>query len=247
VSHAPEPQIDEAAASDLWRRFHMSATPEARDTLIEFYLPLARIWAARCYALRADDTVPFADFIQYGRVGLVESIDRFDPGRGVAFSAFAGHRIRGSILNGLTHESELAARREAWRHRARDRVESVAGRPVEQLGNISFDEMVAMTLTLALGVLMEHEDGEPIDESIQGNPYAAAEVTQIRRKVHSLLQQIPERERAILTRHYYEHVEFQDIAREQSISKGRVSQLHSQALGRLRALLSGGPHINRKV
>src|SRR5512139_2520958 len=87
-----------------WQEFSRDRSREQRDELIRRYAELARIAAAKLYRGRVDNSVAFADYLQYARVGLVEAIDAFDPGRLVPFEAFSSYRIRGAILNGLASE-----------------------------------------------------------------------------------------------------------------------------------------------
>src|SRR6185369_12702608 len=104
----PQPQlaaIDSERDRARWLEFMSSRSDGSRRELIERYLGLARTMAARLYQRRNDNSVPFGDFLQYARVGLVEAIDTFDPARAVPFEAFSSHRIKGAILNGLEGES----------------------------------------------------------------------------------------------------------------------------------------------
>jgi RNA polymerase sigma factor FliA len=82
---------------------------------------------------------------------------------------------------------------------------------------------------------------------VEANPYAGTELSQMRERVRTSVEQLPARERDILQRHYYEQREFQDIAAELGVTKGRVSQLHARALQRVREALNVGPRIDRKV
>jgi RNA polymerase sigma factor for flagellar operon FliA len=100
---------------------------------------------------------------------------------------------------------------------------------------------------LTLGVLLESEEGEPADESMRANPYAATELAELRRLTRAAVERLPEREREIVQRHYYQQWEFQDIAREIGVTKGRISQIHSQALARIRTLIQDAPRIDRQL
>jgi RNA polymerase sigma factor for flagellar operon FliA len=82
---------------------------------------------------------------------------------------------------------------------------------------------------------------------VEANPYAGTELNQMRARVRTSVEQLPARERDILRRHYYEQREFQEIAAELGVTKGRVSQLHARALQRVREALNVGPRIDRKV
>lgn len=240
---ACDPERDRAR----WLDFVRSRNRELRDELIGRYIGLAKIMAARLYQRRADNSVSFGDYLQYARVGLVEAIDHYDPERAVPFEAYSSYRIKGAILNGLESESEIAAQRAFWSRRARERFESLKQHAVQGDRRASLEELVNLTVGLALSHVIEHDDGEVIDESLAANPYAVTELTQLKRMVHSLLPALPERERELIRRHYEEHVEFLQIAADWGVTKGRVSQLHAQALQRLRQLLGVRPRVDKTL
>ena len=94
--------LDRAQEAKLWAAFKERGDEEARQRLIESYQPLVFKQAA-----------PFAqldcvlDLIQEGTVGLIEAAERYDHTRGVAFSLFAVHRIRGRMMDFLRREGQV--------------------------------------------------------------------------------------------------------------------------------------------
>src|SRR5215218_8961634 len=80
----------------LFQRFRAEHDPALRDQLVTRYLPMARR-IARAYA-RRQARVPFEDLAQVASIGLIKSVDRFDPASGAAFVAFADPTIRGEIF-----------------------------------------------------------------------------------------------------------------------------------------------------
>lgn len=82
----------------LWAAFR-TGDRRARQTLIESYQPLV---FKQAMAFRTHPAV--MDLVQEGTVGLIEAVERYDPSRGVAFSLYAMHRIRGRMLNFLDRE-----------------------------------------------------------------------------------------------------------------------------------------------
>ena len=236
--------VSTEAAHSLWARFAQSHAGPVRDELIAHYLPLARIWAAKLYRVRPDDSVPFDDYLQYARVGLLEAIDRFDPTRAASFETFSSYRIRGAVLNGLGYESEAAAQRAEWAARSRERIDSL--HPPEDRAAADLEDLAQLTVGLALGLLLD-EETEPSDPSVGSNPYAATELAELRNLVRRLVEQLPEREREIIRQHYFHEREFQLIARDLQVTKGRVSQLHSQALLRIATLLGQASLLDRRL
>jgi RNA polymerase sigma factor for flagellar operon FliA len=237
------PAQEEAGLSGLWTRFTQARDLHARSALIECYMPLARSTAARLFSARIDDSIPFDDYLQYARLGLVEAIDRYDPAREASFETFSSYRIRGAILNGLGKESELTAQRGYWRTRTQERIDSLKPGAFEG-GEGELDDFVQIAVGLAIGVLLDETDDELPDESPRANPYAAAELSELRRIVRSAVDELSDRESDVIRRHYFGQWEFQMIARELGITKGRVSQLHAQALARIRRVLAARPGVD---
>ena len=93
-----------AAAEEnvLWQQFKQAVDMESRRRLIEHYQPLVVKSLSRWRGKDAG----MMDLVQEGTIGLIESVENFDPDRGVAFSLYALHRIRGRILNFLAKEAK---------------------------------------------------------------------------------------------------------------------------------------------
>ena len=221
-----------------WRRFIQKREPALREELIGHHLEFARVVAAKLYRLRRDNSVPFDDYLQYARAGLIEAIDCFDPAMAVPFERFSFHRIRGSILNGLEAESELAAQRKAGLPTGL--YERLHSFDLDRSNNAQEDALhrwVDKVVGVALGLLLDRAQEGLADENIHANPYARVELLHLRRRILSCLQTLPTREREVIHLHYFEHLEFQFIAERLSISKGRVSQLHARGLKQLRELI----------
>jgi RNA polymerase sigma factor FliA len=231
----------------LWQALQEVGDPGAREQLIIRYGDFARMIAAKLYGTRRDDTVPFKDYLQYAQVGLIEALDRFDASLGASFESYSSHRIRGSILNGLSRHTELRAQRGYWREVIAERRQSLQGSR-EAASATTLEEFARLAMGLAIGLLLEDADAsERADDTIEANPYAGTELSQMRERVRTSVGQLPARERDILQRHYYEQREFQEIAAELGVTKGRVSQLHARALQRVREALNVEPRIDRKV
>ena len=87
---------------ELWRQFKIHQNTAARQTLIESYQPLV-FKTAMPYR----DMDNIMDVIQEGTVGLIEAVEKFEPARGIAFSLYAVHRIRGHMLDFLRREGRI--------------------------------------------------------------------------------------------------------------------------------------------
>jgi RNA polymerase sigma factor for flagellar operon FliA len=231
----------------LWNRFHTSRDRGTRERLIGRYTGLARTIAATLYGTRSDDTVSFDDYLQYARVGLIEAIDRYDSLRGTSFESYSSYRIRGAILNGLSRETEVRAQRRRRSARLAEREQSLAAPLLENPDTASLDDFVSFTVELAVGFILEDSVLECRDESPAANPYAQAEMSQLRVRIREFVEELPPRECQVLKAHYYEQLEFQEIAAALGVTKGRVSQLHSRAVARVRERLSARPKIDKNL
>lgn len=219
---------------DLWRSFRQSGDPLLREQLIAGHLELARMHAAKLYGGRQVRGVEFEEFHQYALTGLIEAVDRFDPERGVAFAAYAGHRIRGAVLNGIALYSEqqqqISARARMREERFQQLLEEVAAAEQDP-----FLHLVEMAVGTAIGYMLEdsamyQEEGGAYEHNI----YRSRELQDLARVLDGLLHTLPAVEQQVMRLHYFQQVRFDEIARSMGLTKGRISQIHHQALGRMR-------------
>lgn len=210
----------------LWRSYLVARDPKIRARLFERYLNTAHKLAGYFFARRPDRGAEFSDYLQYACVGLIESLDRYEPGREASFSTFASYRIRGAILNGLERSTELAAQHAFRRQLEKERVGSLldesksAADPFEGLVEVA----IGMTLGFAL------EDSGVAHEESGTDPYRTFALKDLRERLLLVVDALPERERQIIKWHYFDHLEFKVISEVFRLSKGRVSQLHARAL-----------------
>ena len=87
--------------SELWQQYLTKPTAEYRDILINKYSGYANILAAKLFASRQVLEIEFDEFKQFSMVGLIESIDRYNPSLGATFKTYASHRIKGAVLDGI--------------------------------------------------------------------------------------------------------------------------------------------------
>ena len=95
-----ETGVKEVELRDLWRRYKDDGDKGARERLVVAYSPLVKFVAGRLGA-GLPSHVEDADLISYGLMGLIGSIERFEPERGIKFETFAMTRIRGAIIDEL--------------------------------------------------------------------------------------------------------------------------------------------------
>jgi len=230
--------IPERAESALWRRWSIAGETPARMQLFDRYSNLARIIAVAECRRRPLCRTDRSDVDQLAYEGLLQAIDRYDPLRNTPFSAFARRRISGSVRDGLSRQNEASAQNHAVRQIVRDRARSVAsaGRgaqddPIALLSDITFE--------LALGVMIEESALIERDDGSDGRPNAYDSLAW-RQQLSVLIDAVGELqgwEGHIIRYHYEQSMSFVQIAHLLGLSKGRISQLHSRALGKLRTMI----------
>ena len=218
---------------ELWRA-RSGSDGEAQAALVDLYLPFARSIAADLYRKRIDDAVEFNEYFQYASLGLLEAIQRFDVERGLAFTTYATYRIRGSVLNGLERSTERREQLAYLRRQRQQRVRELADSGIDD----AFGQVVELTINLALGFLIEDSNVAAEAEDPE-SPEELEAVDQLKQNIVSAIGNLPPRERVIIQYYYFHQTGFDQLADQLGVTKGRVSQLHKQALGRLRKAVSG--------
>lgn len=243
--HVPQPATGEAEdEASLWRRLRTDEDPAAvRERLIHLHTDYARMLAAKLYGGRFHDEIGFDEYFQLACVGLIESVDRYDPARGAQFRTFASQRIQGSILSGLERLTEKQ-QQIALKKRLQDqRNESLReGERSGDLDRLAPDALLArlaeIGVGMAIGYLLE---GSGMVQSAPTAPSAATaytriELRQLQEAIHALVDQLPEQERKVIRAHYLQQIPFEEIAEMMSLTRGRISQVHRKALLRLREI-----------
>lgn len=226
---------------------------ETRDRLVMEHVDLVKQVAGRL-AHRLPAHVELSELTSVGVVGLLDAAARFRPSLGVPFGAFARRRILGSMLDAL-RDLDWAPR--AVRRMRRDvdvvaaKLRGALGREPEsheiaramQVTDAQYERMSETLQNADLATVRQagaDGDGHSRVESVVDRseaPDARVERLDEARRLAHALSALPPRERYILTLYYEQDLRLSDIARRIGVGESRVSQLRSQALGRLRLLL----------
>jgi RNA polymerase sigma factor for flagellar operon FliA len=221
--------VQELSEPELWSRYRVSGDAEARDRLFLHYAPWASSIARHVHARVRAYQIDRDDFVQNATIGLLEAMSRFDPARGIAFRSYAQPRVRGAVFNGLR---AILGDRPAASEEAKfaERLQHLqdAGE-----GESAFDSVVNAILNLGLGCLLDEAALSDQDGCLH-----YAHTSQLETRLGVAIKGLPERLRMIVHAHYFLHVPFQEIAAQLRLTKGRISQLHKEALMRLRASLA---------
>lgn len=219
---------------ELWERYRRDPSRIDRDALVVRYAPYANMLAAKYYAGRHIHEIEFEEYRQYALVGLIESIDRYDPSYGAMFKTFAGHRIRGAILNGIEKYNELQQQISARQRLREERCKELMYE-IDQDQQDPFSRLVDAAIGLAIGYMLEDSGLFRHNESgYEDNAYRQYELDELVRLVRGLVDTLPAQEQAVIREHYLNQMRFDEIADRMGLSKGRISQIHHRALKRMR-------------
>ncbi|MDR2787785.1 MAG: RNA polymerase sigma factor FliA [Candidatus Accumulibacter sp.] len=234
-----------------------------KDQLVRHFAPLVKRIAYHLMG-RLPPNVQADDLVQNGMIGLLDAIDRFEAGMGAQFETYATRRVRGAMIDGLRENDWLprGLRRELRQiEQAITRLEQEFGRPPSEdelaraLG-ISLAEYQKTLLDARGHQILSFEDlieegGEDFLErhvaDNAGDPYRILEDESLRKRLMKGIEQLPEREKLVMALYYEQDLNLREIGEIMGVTESRVSQLHSQAVARLRARVFGETDAGKKA
>jgi RNA polymerase sigma factor for flagellar operon FliA len=221
-----------------------SSAPTWDDDVLA-HMPLVRMIASSLYRKHGFNGVPYEDYVQFGAEGLMQALRNYVPVEGARFETYASHRIRGAILSGLEKFTEINQQVMALRRLAQDRLQSVAPEDSTAMGSQpeqAFARLLKVSVGLAIAFMLE-DTALYADEHVAHWDDGAANVSfkQLQQRLKRALDTLNDKERRVMQQHYFEHDTFQEIAAGLGLTRGRISQIHREALDKLRTALKGSP------
>ncbi len=227
-----------------------------RDQLIMDYAPLIRFVAQRI-AARLPSNIDIDDLISAGVIGLMDAIEKYDPSRDNKFKTYAEFRIRGAILDELRSQDWVprSVRDKAKKiEKTYAELEQKLGRAVtdEELSNalgIQLDEYYDMVSKVKAVTLLSidelsgpnQQDRKSLLECLENvsskNPFTQLKSKGVRDLLVKHIDELPEKQKLVLSLYYYEDLNLKEIGRILEVTESRVSQLHTQAVEKLRSKL----------
>ena len=222
--------------------------PDEQDVLVQ-YAPLVRKIALHLQG-KLPASVQLDDLSQAGMIGLLNAIKSFEAGKGAKFETWAGTRVRGAMIDEL-RGSDWTPRSTAKQMRevaaAINRAQITLKRPpsdreiAAELGvelsryhEIAQDIAAVKLLSAEELSEIEGEDFSEI-ESTDMQPEQVAHEHDLNRMLIQAIDELPEREKLVMSLYYDEELNLKEIGAVLDVSESRVSQIHGQAVARLRA------------
>jgi RNA polymerase sigma factor for flagellar operon FliA len=245
--------------NELWAQYKSAGEASVRERLILHYSPLVKFVAGRV-AAGLPQNIEQTDLVSYGIFGLIDAIDKFDPGRGFKFETYAISRIKGAIIDELRSidwvPRSVRAKARAI-ERAFSKLENELRRSPEDsevaaeldmteaelahtLSQISFTGLVALDELLAASS-SDRTGSATVGDTIadrQHDPVEAFETDEMKHLLADAINRMPDRERLVLTLYYYEGLTLAEIGAILGVTESRVCQIHTKAILQLRGRLT---------
>lgn len=241
----------------LWENFINKRDEESRKKLILHHLPLVKHLAGRV-AVKLPYFIQKEDLEGFGVIGLMEALDKYDHTMGNSFDSYAYHRIRGAMLDEVRRQNWMP--RTAWQklQHFKNTKERLEG----ELGETVSEERLAQEMGIPMDELNQVQSNAgkmyltSLDEEVLGNdgsyisklemiedanspdPLSIIEEKETKRLLADAIEELGERDKQILSLYYTENLTLKEIGQVLEITESRVCQLHSQAMKRLRKILS---------
>jgi RNA polymerase sigma factor for flagellar operon FliA len=227
-----------------------------RKAAIDQYGPMVRRVAAQLIA-KLPANVELDDLVQAGMIGLFDALSRYQADQGAQFETFAMQRVRGAMLDEL-RGSDWLPRSVRRNQRA---IETAIRRVEQRVGRAPSESEVAAEMGLPLEsyhhVLAEARGSQLVyldemgDEGAEEGFLERHRIAEAAEPAHMLrddrfraaliqaIEDLPEREKAVMGMYYEQEMNLKEIGAVLGVTESRVSQLHSQAVARLRTKLRG--------
>jgi RNA polymerase sigma factor for flagellar operon FliA len=211
---------------------------------IEKHMPLVKRIAYQV-ASKLPASVDVDDLIQEGLIGLLDALQKYVPQPNLQFEIYARTRIKGAIYDSC-RKNDIIPRNQ------RDDISKLekVNRKLEQtLGRLPTEKEIASEAGVSMEEYFKMMEGMvnlmPIDELSDDllpqdhtlDPSNLASMSQFADRIAQVLMTLPEKESLVMALHYQEDLSYREIAEVLNLTVGRISQLHTQGMIRIRAKL----------
>jgi RNA polymerase sigma factor FliA len=220
------------------------------EAVLDQYIPLVHMVVAKMKKALSDQADE-DELLSYGMTGLWDAAQKFDQGQGVKFETYAVQRIRGEILDGLRQSDHASRTLRKKEKRVKEAIETLeqlylrkpTPQEVSQNLGVTLEEYEQTVLQLSFlkqDTIHESQDGDDskpvlqLEDHYQIKQEEWVEAKERKKILAGLIDLLPEREKLILALIYYENLSLTDVSKVMGVHKSRISQLHQQAMKRLR-------------
>ncbi|MFT7287560.1 MAG: RNA polymerase sigma factor for flagellar operon FliA [Halieaceae bacterium] len=221
-------------------------TMASADQMVREYLPLVKKIALRLVAKLPSD-FELDDLMQVGLMGLLKARESYDAAQGASFSTYAGIRIKGAMLDEVRSSDWLPRSVQSNLSKvsgAIQRLEPRLGRPAQDREiaaeldlELADYQRLAGKLACARMTSLEVQESAGLESVALADPFENVGDDAFREALMEAVANLPQGESLMMSLYYSEELNLREIGLVLGVSESRVSQLHGQALARLRASL----------
>jgi RNA polymerase sigma factor for flagellar operon FliA len=233
----------------LVQEYLKSKNPLIKDKIVESYGPLVKHIIGR-YNLTYSTTMSQDDLYQFGILGLLKALDRYDVEMNVPFKGFVYKRIQGEVIDAMRREGLIGRdmyekvknlekcikKLSAQNGREPAMHEICSFMDISEKEYYSILNTSQMTYMTSLNITVSDEEGasvykvDTLEDEDQMNPEEIVEKQNLKVRLKQVLNKLPERERLILALYFYEELILADIAKILELSEARISQILNKTL-----------------
>lgn len=229
---------------------------QTKDQIIVEYAPLVKFIAQKISS-RLPSNIELDDLISCGVIGLMDAIQKFDPSRDNKFKTYAEFRIRGAILDELRSQDWVprsVREKSKQLEKAYAKLEREFGRPATddemckelECSLEEFHDMLNKSKSVSLLNIDDSASFNRGDKKLMmgllehrrsSNPFSAVNYKSAQNLIKEGIKALPEKQRLVLSLYYFEDLNLKEIGQVLDVTESRVSQLHTQAILKLKAKL----------
>ncbi len=242
---------------ELWINYKKTGSLEIREKLTLQYIPLVK-YIVNKIIKTLPKNIEYEDMVEYGIIGLLDAVEKFDITKDINFKTYAVIRIRGAIYDELRvmdmlprslrtlskniENAYIEIEKKNGKSATDEEVAAYLNIDIKELDEI-YSKVNVANISSLNDILHNNEDGKTtvadiIEDKKNENPQEALEKKEIKKELLKILKELNEKEKMVISLYYYDEITLKEIGKAMDISESRVSQIHSKAVLKLRAKLA---------
>jgi RNA polymerase sigma factor for flagellar operon FliA len=259
-----EQTLVQKESATIPNRGSLRVDPAWQEQMVLQYAPLIKYIASRL-ALRLPSHISQDDLVSSGIIGLMDAIRKFDPAKNINFKTYAEFRIKGAMLDelrSLDWTPRSVRKKFHLLENAYGQLQKSLGRPAEaeevaQLLGLELEEfhqLLEETKAVSLVALegrkigsgnqglAENDLTEILQDEKVRDSFLEIHFAELRENMVCAIETLPDKEKLLISLYYYEELTMKEIGEIMGYTESRISQLHTQAMYRLRHKLREYAH-----
>lgn len=256
-------RVSNEELEEMWTKYFADhSNKELRDALILQYIYLTKYVVGRV-KVALPPTFSYEDISSYGIEGLIDAVEKFSQKMGARFETYALVRIRGNIIDKIrsqdflprsvrkkikdVKEAQDELKKQFGRSATNSEIATYLGIEKEKVEQLLSDDTTVTSIYEKKGAADgDIEIIDTIQDSHRLAPHEELEEKDVKKELEEALKRLPERERTIMVLYYHENMTLKEIGETINVSESRISQLHAQAIMKLKNLLSENRSVRLK-